>query len=90
MDIDKKFKEIIFSELEIPQLAAKSCAHIELYANREAAIEGCKGIVEYGEDKIVLNLGSVCAKFCGSGLQIRAFDGESAALCGTFCAIEFC
>lgn len=90
MDIDKRFKDMVLSELEIPQLTLKSCAHIELFANTQANIEGCKGIVEYTEEKIVLNLGSVCAKFCGKEMTIRSFDGESAVICGTFMTIEFC
>ncbi len=90
MDSDKRFKNMFFSGLEIPEIVSKSCAHIELFANTQACIEGCRGIVEYSDDKIVLNLGSTCAKFTGNELYIRSFDGEAAVLCGTFCSIEFC
>lgn len=90
MDTDKRLKEKILAGLEIPPLAEKNCAHIELYANKQACIEGCKGIVEYTDDKIILNIGSVCAKFCGTDLTVSSFDGETAMLSGTFCTIDFC
>lgn len=90
MEIEKRLKNLILNELDIPPLASKSCAHIELFANTSAGIEGCRGIVEYSEDKIVMNLGNVCAKFCGTDLIIRSFDGEAAVICGTFHTIEFC
>lgn len=89
MDKEKKLKDKFLASLEMPALTVGNCARIELSANTCASIEGCKGIVEYGEDKIVLNLGSVSAAFCGSGLEICSFDGENALVSGMFSSIEF-
>ena len=89
MDFDKSFKNRIFYELEIPPLTAKACARMEIFSNCRANIEGCLGIIEYSNEKILLNLGNSCAKFSGSCLQISAYDGDCVTITGTFCAIDF-
>lgn len=50
-------KEKLTQELEIPQAALRGVSHMELSGNREAIVEGCKGVVEYDEGIIRLNLG---------------------------------
>lgn len=89
MEKDKKLKDKFLASLEMPPLAVGSCARTELSGNTCASIEGCRGIVEYSEERIVLNLGSISAAFCGSGLEICSFDGENALISGMFSAVEF-
>ena len=89
MDNDRKIKDKFLASLEMPPLAAGDCASIELSGNTCASIEGCRGILEYGTEKIVLNLGSISASFCGIGLEISSFDGENALVSGNFSVIEF-
>lgn len=74
---------------DLPKTAFKGYAQTELISNTEARIDGCKGIIEYSEEKISLNLGNVCAEFCGSQLVLRLFESEQAVINGCFSAINF-
>ncbi len=86
-------KEQLISELirgtGLPQSAFDGYAQIDLISNTQARIDGCKGIIEYGESKITLNLGNVCAEFCGTDLNITAFENAQAVINGKFTAIKF-
>ncbi len=73
----------------LPKAAFDGYAQIDLIGNEEAIIDGCKGIIEYSEDKITLNLGKICASFCGDGLSMNAFDCEQTVIRGNFLSIQF-
>ena len=89
MEREKKIKDKFLASLELPPLAIGDCASIELSGNTAATIEGCRGIIEYGTEKIVLSLGSMSVSFGGIGLEISSFDGENALISGSFSCIEF-
>lgn len=84
-----KKSESIENALELPALLHPGCAHIDLAGNREAIVDGCKGILEYGDGFICLSLGSMSVKFCGDGLCIRSLKTEQAVISGTFTGISF-
>lgn len=89
MERERKIKDKFLASLEMPPLAVGDCASIELSGNTAASIEGCRGIIEYSTEKIVLSLGSMSIAFCGIGLEIASFDGENALVGGMFSCIEF-
>ena len=89
MEREKKIKDKFLASLELPPLTIGDCASIELSGNTAATIEGCRGIIEYGTEKIVLSLGSMSVSFGGIGLEISSFDGENALISGSFSCIEF-
>ncbi len=86
-------KEQLISELirgtGLPQSAFDGYAQIDLISNTQATIDGCKGIIEYSENKISLNLGKICAEFCGTNLGINTFEDGQAVLNGKFTTINF-
>ncbi len=86
-------KEQLISELirgtGLPKSAFDGYAQIELISNTQARLDGCKGIIEYSESKISLNLGNVCAEFCGAELNMNAFEDEQVVLSGIFSSISF-
>ena len=43
--------------LEVPLSAFGGVPNLELTGNREMTVEGCKGVLEYDEDVVKLNLG---------------------------------
>ena len=53
---------------------------IEMSGNREIIVDGCKGVVEYSEDLIKLNLGEVVLTLSGDGLVINSFDSSIAVI----------
>lgn len=84
-EIVKKFTE----EMQLPESAITDSFRIEFRGNTDVIIEGCKGIVEYEESGISLNLGKMIVRFGGADLEISSFYEEQAILKGTVAAMEF-
>ena len=62
---------------------------IELLKNTSCTVEGIKGICEYKNDFIKIDLGKINVTFFGDGLCIRAFSPEGAYIEGTIVSVEF-
>lgn len=62
---------------------------IEMLGNREIIVDGCKGVVEYGETLIKLSLGDNVLSLSGDNLVIRSFDSSVAVINGQICDISF-
>ena len=86
---NENFIEAISKNLDLPQDALAGYAHIELCGNREALIEGCKGILEYSDCAVAINTGKLTVKFCGSDLTITALQDGSTEIKGTITCIDF-
>ena len=64
--------------------------HIELNGNREALVEGCKGIVEYNDSTVRLNTAAGQIRFSGRSLQIACMTEDSMILRGYILGLEYC
>lgn len=64
-------------------------AKIEMLSNREIIVDGCKGVIEYGENFIKLNIGELTLDVVGQDLIIESFDGGVAIIRGRFAEINF-
>lgn len=62
---------------------------IEMLGNREMIVDGCKGVVEYGETLIKLSLGDRVLSLSGDDLIIKSFDSSVAVINGQICDISF-
>lgn len=69
--------------------AALSGTHIELFSNKEAIIDGIKGVLEYSDCYIKLNIGRGVTEFWGTGLEISALDENGLCINGNITKIEF-
>lgn len=63
---------------------------IEIYSNKEAIIEGCKGILEYCDEHIKINIGCGSALFSGVGLFAYSYFCETLVIKGKINSIEYC
>lgn len=81
--------DLLGKALELPPGALGKGAHIELSCNREATVDGCKGVMEYEEDRIKLNIGAGSVTFTGRGLQITNLLGAQAVIAGYITGLEF-
>jgi sporulation protein YqfC len=63
--------------------------NIELYGNKQVIIEGAKGVVDYSEDFLKIDLGNICIKISGRNLVIESFIYEQIDLKGEIVALEF-
>ena len=75
--------------LEMPATSLSGMASLQLSGNREAVVEGCQGILEYGEDTVRLSTEGMVVRFTGRDLQIRCMTPDSAVVTGFITSIEF-
>lgn len=75
--------------LEVPSSALGSDGKTEIIGNREATVDGCRCVVEYGSDKITLNIGRGNISFFGSDLEIASLQGWVAVIKGIIVRVEF-
>jgi sporulation protein YqfC len=75
--------------LDLPPELSGGMARIELSGNRQAIIDGCKGVVEYDGKAVKLSLGKFAVCFTGRDLTIRMLAMEQAVICGMIASIDF-
>ncbi len=85
----ESFMDSISKNLDLPADTLPGYAHIELCGNREASVEGCKGVLEYSDCMVSLNTGKLTVKFCGSDLTITAMQDGNAVINGIITCIDF-
>ncbi len=75
-------------KLQLPDVILNE-AKIEMIGNREIIVDGCKGVIEYGENLIKLNIGELVLCLVGDNMIIESFDGGVAVIRGKFAEISF-
>ena len=75
--------------LDLPADILSGMAHLELSGNREAVVDGCRGVLEYDENVIRLTTGKLTIRFTGRGLELRNLKRASVIIQGYFTSIEF-
>lgn len=84
-NIVRKFTE----EMQLPEAALSDSFKIEIIGTDTVCVEGCRGIVEYEEACIALNLGRCTVRFLGAELEIGSFFEQQAVIKGTVMSVEF-
>lgn len=62
---------------------------IELRSNREAMIEGSKGVLEYSETTIRIALREFVVSFFGRNLKLKCISPTSLTIEGAILSVEF-
>ena len=75
--------------LQVPAGAVSVLPRREFCVNREVTIDGSKGVLEYDENLIRINMGKMVACFFGRNLNIKCFNLESLVIEGYITSIEF-
>jgi sporulation protein YqfC len=81
--------EKAFRSLELPVETAAGLPHLELSGNREAVVDGCRGILEYDENIVRVRAGSLTLRFTGTALQLKNLRPDSVVIVGFLSGIEF-
>ena len=81
--------ERLSDAFELPAILSSDSAHIELMGNKEAIVNGVRGIILYEEDTVRLSVGKKEIKFCGEGLELKAFSTSSVIVEGEIYSVEF-
>lgn len=53
-----------------------------VYGNRVAVVEGHKGIVEYGKEKVSFAFGKSVLEICGADLKIKCLESHYSVVVG--------
>ncbi len=91
----KKSQEIPMTQgrlgraLDLPPGIFSGGAHIRLVGDREATVEGCRGVLEYNAERIKLNIGCGTVCFCGRGLRLAQFDREHTCINGKIESVNY-
>lgn len=63
---------------------------ITLISDKEATVEGCKGIVEYSDVFVSVNCKKHILKFEGFNLTIKSLSKDCISVAGTITQLNFC
>ena len=63
--------------------------NIELFGNKQIIVDGCKGVIDYNEDFLKLDLGKIVLKVTGRNLIIDSYIYEQVDLKGEIVSVEF-
>ncbi len=86
----ERILDSISRSLDLPQDAVSGYAHIEISGNREVIVEGCQGVLEYGESVIALNTGRLTVRICGCDLTIISMQNGQAIIKGIITGVDYC
>ncbi len=73
---------------DIAALDVTEC-RLELRFNREIIIDGCKGVIDYSDQRISLNVEKGIIIIEGANLSLQTFEDSYAVIVGTFTNIGF-
>lgn len=82
--------DAISRSFDLPQDALGSYAHIEISGNSEVLVDGCQGVLEYGDCAIALNTGRLTVRICGCELTVVSMQNGQAIIKGVITGVEFC
>ncbi len=85
----ERILEALTRSMDIPADALSGYAHIELCGNREATVDGCRGVLEYSDCRIALNTGKLTVRFCGCDLCIASMQNGQAVIKGLISDMSF-
>lgn len=85
----KKNFNSIKNSIGIPECALPDFSHFEMNSNKEVIIEGSKGILQYDENIIRVNMGKMITAFYGRNLSLKCLDSDSLVIVGFITSIEF-
>lgn len=94
MHKDKRGKKTVSDNITkrsvVPIAACGNGVHIELLSNKEAIVDGIKGVIEYNDSFVKLNIGRGTVEFWGSELEILSLDTSGLCIKGNISKIEYC
>ena len=85
----KKSPFLLMKPLEEPANAFLPPVRVELLGNRQAIVDGCRGIIEYSDSCIRLSTDRLILKFTGTGLTIKSLSDSGVIVEGTVLALEY-
>ena len=82
-------KDDFFGKLNFPQDVCTGALNVTLTGNREAWIENYKGILEYSEDRILLQCKNCRLSLTGNHLSIDYYTDTDMKIIGYISALQY-
>lgn len=64
-------------------------AVVSITGNRCAVVDGCDGVMDYDEERVILRTGRLTVRISGRGLRLTSLTENSAVIQGTIGAVEY-
>ena len=64
-------------------------AVISVTGNRSVVVDGCDGIVDYDQEKVILRAGRLTVRVNGQKLRLRRLTEDSAVIEGVISSLEY-
>ncbi len=64
-------------------------ALVQVTGNRRAVVDGCDGIVDYNDEKVILRSGRLTVRFSGRSLRLKRLTENSAVIEGFLTSVEY-
>ncbi len=82
-------KDALGSIFEVPVSAAGGKSKIEIHSNRQIVLEGCKGVVDYSPDNVILSCAKGTITLLGNDFEIDSYLDDTIVIHGHLLSIEF-
>jgi len=63
--------------------------HIEIFTGKEIIVDGCLGVLEFGDTYILLKLKKGNLTLIGNGLDIKSFEASTIVIGGVVKTLDF-
>ena len=85
----ESFIDTVYRKYEIQKESLFGGTHVEISGNTEAIVEGCLGVLEYGDRSISLNTAKLTVRISGADLSIASFQNGQAVITGIIAGVDF-
>lgn len=85
----KKFGDIFREKLDFPVGCSAAESSVEIMGSKRVIVRGCKGINEYGEALISVDVHEGRLDISGMGLYCTAYTAGAIEISGKIGAVEF-
>lgn len=85
----KELPQELTERLELPQEALLGVAKLTVTGGRRALVENHRGVLEYGEERIVVSVGRGKLTVSGGGLGIEAMNRRELLIRGRIQSVEW-
>ncbi len=86
---NKTDKIRLFTDAQDTTFEEFGLSHINFTSNRKVIIDGCKGVIDYNENFVCLNLGKKMISLIGKDLKILDFTDSEITIVGDISQAEF-
>ncbi len=89
MRVLKNIGKALVEKIDLPAEAISGMPQIAMLGDTQISVEGYKAILEYGENAITLDCGSVMVEILGAGLYIKSFTKNVLLAAGKILSVSF-